>query len=592
MLKHRLVLVFAIAVAAAVFLVLAHEFDKLRNFTRMGDMWSLVDLREDRPAVFAEIDSLDFTESAVPERSDTLLSVDGLPATTTNYFLIFNTHRAAGDTISITFLHGGEIRTTSVVTRSIPANIRWLTMGLFTLRLLIVFGFFSIAYIGLLKRKPSSTVRALVLFSLAMAAALSITWGSISDEYASFTLPRELRVFLAVFSQFSWAFLLKLALVFPKAQWSVRMRIVTWLVFVAPLVLSVPGFFRAMQGDQDGLDVPSAVYTTVYCLLSIGFLFRSSHRLIDPLERRQVRIVLMGALPGMAGQIGIIWYFLLFFGMKYLPFSTRLMIGNGLFLLLSLLPASFLYAIRRYGLMALEARIRRSTRFIGVNLLLLLALIGVLWAFAEIVLSSINVTSHTPTLVLGLLLAMGFGPTQRRIRMRLEERFFPERVKLRVLLRDFLASGMARSGAKVFWSELGFRLGEGLGARQVVPVLLRNGECVEPVSGEPAPFSANDPFLRDLSDTGQPLPLDEIVASGRFDLTREQTQWFRERSASMLLPLATGEGLLGFVVVGGKTGGEDYTAKRAGDPLGTLRPDEPCCRKSRAARGTGSKGSA
>jgi sigma-B regulation protein RsbU (phosphoserine phosphatase) len=236
------------------------------------------------------------------------------------------------------------------------------------------------------------------------------------------------------------------------------------------------------------------------------------------------------------------------------------MIGNVLFVLFALLPASFLYAIRRYRLMALEARIKRSTRFLGVNILLLVALVGVLWAFAELVLSRMNVTNQTPTLVLGLLLAMGFGPTQRRIRVRLEERFFPERVKLRVLLRDFLASGMASSGAGVFWTELGFRLGEGLGTRDIVPVLLRSGSCVEALSGDPAPFSAADSLLRDLAEMGQPLPLDEIVASGRFDLTPVQVHWFKSRSAALLMPLSTGEGLLGFVAVGSKMNGEDYTS--------------------------------
>lgn len=451
MLKQRVVLVFSIAATAAVLLVLVHEYSKLRTFTRMGDMWSLVHLRDGMPSIFSEVDTLDFPAPPYPAPLDTLLTVNGIAVTPSDYFTVFNPQRAAGDTIPITFLHGGEVLTTNIVTRATPRGYRLLTQLSLALRVLITLGYFAIAYIGLLKRKPSSTVRSLVMFSLAMSAALSVSWGSIADGYASFTLPPILRIILWCFSQFSLAFLLKLAVVFPREITSFRRKTIGVLIFVPPAVIAVIGFIQLSRGmEQAGDSTASSVFITVYCLSSLALLHRSSRRLSDPVERRQARIVLMGALPGLLGQVVLTWLFALVIPAARVPFSTRLMIGNVLFVLFALLPASLLYAIRRYRLMALEARIKRSTRFLGVNLLLLLALIGVLWAFAELVLSGMNVTSQTPTLVLGLLLALGFGPTQRLIRMRLEERFFPERVKLRVLLRDFLASGMARSGAGVF----------------------------------------------------------------------------------------------------------------------------------------------
>lgn len=557
--KQKLVLVFTLIVSLAVFLVLAQEMGKLRNFTRMGDMWSLIHLREIEPSIFTEVDPQDFPFPPIPEPGDTLLTVEDLPATVSNYFKAFNTRRAAGDTVSISFSRAGSVVESRVVTRSIPAGYRWLTQIILALRVIIVLGYLAIAYMGIVKRKPSSTVRSLVMFSLAMAASLSVSWGSIAENYASFTLPAELRLSLLCFSMLSWAFLLKLALVFPSDHASFRKRILEVAMFLIPASLAATTFLSAGAEGNVNFNWPYVIYVTVYCLFSLGILFRSSRKLEDPLERRQVRIVLMGALPGVAGQVGLLWFFTLVLPDQY-TFTTRLIIGNVLFLLLALLPATFLYSIRRYRLMALEARIRRSTRFLAINLLLLTALIGVLWAFGEYVLAGIRVRSQAPTLVLGLLLAMGFGPTQRRIRARLEERFFPERVKLRILLRDFLASGMARSGVDEFWTELGFRLGEGLGTMQVVPVIKREGECVEPLSGLEAPFTSEDLFLRDLAVAGQPLPLNEILGSGRFDLTGEQIRWFRTRSAALLIPLVTGEGMLGFVVVGEKTSGEDYTS--------------------------------
>jgi len=166
MLKQKVVLLLAVAVTAAVLLVFVHEYSKLRTFTRMGDMWSLVHLRNEMPSIFTEVDTLDFPEPPYPAPFDTLLSVNGLPATLSDYFTVFNPQRAVGDTIPITFSHGGEVLTTSIVTRSTPMGYRLLTQASFALRVLIAFGYFAIAYIGLLKRKPSSTVRSLVMFSL------------------------------------------------------------------------------------------------------------------------------------------------------------------------------------------------------------------------------------------------------------------------------------------------------------------------------------------------------------------------------------------------------------------------------------------
>ena len=112
-------------------------------------------------------------------------------------------------------------------------------------------------------------------------------------------------------------------------------------------------------------------------------------------------------------------------------FQANALIANVGLALLLLIPISFVYAYGKYNLLEVEAKLKRGTRFLAVNLLLLLAFFGFLYVFGEFVLEEAGISSQTPTLVLGILLALLFMPTQRKIRSKIEEHFYPERIRLR-----------------------------------------------------------------------------------------------------------------------------------------------------------------
>jgi sigma-B regulation protein RsbU (phosphoserine phosphatase) len=153
-------------------------------------------------------------------------------------------------------------------------------------------------------------------------------------------------------------------------------------------------------------------------------------------------------------------------------------------------------------------------------------------------------------------------PTQRKVRARLEEHFYPERVRLRTLLKDFLSSNIVRTDRDEFWKELEAKLVDGLSAERVYPVLRVGDKGSFSVElAEPAPFDIRDEIVQKLLNGDNPILIDELIASGKIVLSKEQEEWFLKRRSAILLPLITKSGLVGFLVISCKTTGEDFTAE-------------------------------
>ncbi|HRY61807.1 MAG TPA: hypothetical protein P5266_06365, partial [Candidatus Fermentibacter sp.] len=90
-------------------LYLVQEFTKVDVMCRIGDIWSLLDLREEGPGIFTSVDPEDFPAGPVPEPGDSLLSVDGLTATVSNYFTVFSTDTPAGREVGIVYREPSRI---------------------------------------------------------------------------------------------------------------------------------------------------------------------------------------------------------------------------------------------------------------------------------------------------------------------------------------------------------------------------------------------------------------------------------------------------------------------------------------------------
>lgn len=540
---------------------ITREFTKVITFSNMGDMWSLLRLQEKSPyAEFAEVDIEDFKGPPYPERGDILVEIDGLPSTLDNYFSIFNVMTPSGEEMTIKYLHKSELYSTTVITRSIPVLLKLQIWILVLLRTLIVAGLILVGLWGFLKRPHASPVRTLTLFCYTLALSMTITSPAIAPVYASFQIPNTILLIFMVLTYFTPAFWLKLHMLFPsRKSYYVKRR----LFF--NLLLFIPGtvFGAVLVITSNQMVLATNIYQTLFLTLGYVLLISNYRKAESFIEKRQTRLVLWGSAPGIIFAILFSW-FMQYYGHIFMELSlvTRLLISNILFLLMLMIPVSLAYAFGRYKLLSVEAKFRRGTRFIAVNLFLLLIFIGFLYLFGELILKHIDINSQTPTLILGIGLAFLFMPTQRKIRTRLEKHFYPERVRLRTLLKDFLSSNIVRTDREEFWKELEEKLIDGLSAERVYPVL-RVGDkgCFAVELAEPAPFDIRDEIVQKLENGDNPILIDELIASGKIVLSAEQKDWFIQRRSAILLPLITKSGLVGFLVISCKTTGEDFTAE-------------------------------
>ena len=557
----------ALMIIATVYVVgfcsvyMAREITKADQFSRMSDMWSLFVFNDSTEhALFHEVNLNDFVTAPCPVRGDSLLSVNGLAATTSNYFSLFGTDTPRGEEFEIVFKHEDSLFTTTIATHTIPGALKMQVWLMMILRTLIVFGLIAVALWGFIRQPYSSAVLTLSLFCFTMALQFTVAIGSIADVYAGFHLPMPLIVITYVLSAFTAPLFLKLQLLFPtrNSVYDKHTVICNLLIFLPMAMIAAMAFLMPMEEFIWG-----NVLSTLILVFGYVLLIRNYKRATVFLEKRQTRLVLLGAGPGLLIYVLFGW-FMQFSGKGFsdLPVVTRMLVANIIFLIILTIPASLGYAFGKYRLLQVEGRLKRGTRFLAVNFLLLAVFAGILWVVGEFVLENIGINSQTPILVLGIILAFFFMTLQRQIRHKIEEYFYPERAKLRVLMKDFLATSMTRTESAQFWEELEEKLADGLSAEKIYPVLRVSGKEFFTVDlDEPAPFSPGDAFVRRLESKDNPLLFDEMIASGKIMLSPEQRDWFIERKSAILLPLVTTSGLLGFLVISCKTNGEDFTAE-------------------------------
>ncbi|MCK5115877.1 MAG: SpoIIE family protein phosphatase [Candidatus Aegiribacteria sp.] len=559
-----LILTIIIMVLAAGFcaLHLAREYTKIYKITHIGDMWSFIRLASVTSyAPFWEIDLDDFPHSPYPVQGDLLVAVEGRPATEENYFNTFSTDTPAGKTIEIMFMHENVMYTTDIVTRTIPGPLKFQIWLMFILRTLIVLGLILTGIWGFSKNYSSSAVRTLTLFCFTLAVLMALSSDIIANPYAAFQPPVWLVAGFAILGMSSPCFWLKLHLLFPKRntiydRFSIPFNIAIFLPFLVLSYIRISSFpfFPVLA---------VTLYSTIYIAAGFILLIRNYRRSDSFIEKRQTRLVLLGSVTGVTIFILFNWFTYLFDGPNIqIPIQTLMLIYNITFLFLLPIPISFIYAFRKYKLLAVEGKIKRGTRFIAVNFVLLLIFFGLLYLFGEFVLEAVGISSQTPTLVLGLGLALVFMPTQRRLRAKVEKYFYPERGRLRNLLKDFLASSMVRTDDSSFWKNLQDKLAAGLSAENIYPVLRisdENGFVAE--NDEPTPFNLSDELIERLVSRENSILLDEAIESGNISLNDEQKEWFLRRKCAVILPLTVKSGLVGFLVISSKTNGEDFTSE-------------------------------
>ncbi len=596
-------------------LYLVQEFTKVDVMCRIGDIWSLLDLDDEGPGIFTSVDPEDFPEGPVPEPGDSLLSVDGLTATVSNYFTVFSTDTPAGREVGIVYREPSRISmdstlsssmaallatpidaalgtgiadsvsegegwmviapppvSTTVVTRSIPPVYKVQIILLFIARVLITAGFLYTAAYTLARRPGNPAARVMALFCLAITSLMVFSTQIIPMAYATFRLPFQDGLLTAtrILGAFSASFWLHLHMLFPfeRERFTKHRKVALAAIYIPIAALVAFNFFI------DGQEINIVAVPVLTCYFAGGFamLRRAMSKSAGMLERREARMVMWGAAPGFIVFMLIAWIQLLFAReMATLSYTGRLLIANIQFLSILPAPLSIARAMGRFRLHDAETKYRKGTLFLIVNVFLLAFIVVFAYGAGRALSSAAGIGGTTPVLLISLSLAVGFAPVQRIIRNDLENRFFPERRRLRALLSGFLQEIRGIGDRGEFWSLLARRLTEGLDAEPVIPVTKAGASstALTDGSGAPAPFDTEDMFVQRLCSEGRPLLLDELQASGRIPLDPAQTDWFEARRIALLLPLPSRDGSIGFVAAGRKRSGEDYRAFEL-ETLGSL----------------------
>jgi serine phosphatase RsbU (regulator of sigma subunit) len=540
---------------------LVQEYTQVSTMCRMGDIWSLLNLDAQQLGVFTEVDPQDFLTEPVPEVGDTLLTMAGLPATRESYFQVFNTRTPAGLEVPVEFTHGGAVNAGVVRTRSIPFLLGAQFILIYVLHVAITIGLLATGLLAFARKPGSVQVMLLTMFCFSLTSLMVLTQPFINPAYGAFTIPFQgvFGVVMAAFASLAPGFWLLLQMVFPR----LRRRYLRHRNLAALAVLLPPALMSVLSLVTTSPVPPAVQVVLMTAFFAAGFILlgRSVSRAQSLLEKRQGRLVLWGSVPGIS-LFGLVAIANSLFPGWQAPLGIRiqLALSNMILLIMLLTPVCFLYAFGRYRLLEIEARMKRGTFFVLVNTLLVALFALFVYGLGWFLMRIIRTDSTIPVVAVSLGFALGIAPAQRRLRSVFEDRIFPERRRLRALLRDFLGGNRGVSSEEAFWEDLGAKLREGLGTGAVYPVLPGARDDSAPAAEQTPPFSLSDGFLKRLCEAGAPLHLDEMIASGRFDLTAKQWRWLLERKVSLLVPLSTHAGPLGFIAAASKTGGDDYTA--------------------------------
>jgi phosphoserine phosphatase RsbU/P len=505
--------------------------------------------------VFCSVAPGDFEAAPCPAKGDTVVSIGGRPAGGW-----VERPWPANRPLPVCFVHAGDTLQGTFEMRPPSWPLVWSSVLCAFLRFLVSFLSLSVGLWALRSQSGVKVVPVFALYSFALAAMVSLYYFFFPGSYAAFALPFQVLSFRLwfFFGGLYGGLWLHLQYLYPRPlQWVRHHPVWAYSACYLPSLVQVFLWVNSLLGhplvpalaQPERATLVSTLITPLPILLSLAILLYRYLSSSDRLEERQLRLILWAVAAGSVVQSAIalmnhispVWFNARFF--RPLSLSTLT------FTALLLGPLSFAYAFRKYRLMDVEARLRRGTRYALVTGTLVAVSLGVTFAFSEIVLANLGVTSRTPSLALAFALALGILPAQRRLNRLMERRFYPERARMRQMLQSFLDQASTLLDQQTFWRELERHLTESMKVQSVRPVLF------EEKSGL---FSSESALRRYLLGHPQPLPVDEALASGRIEVQPAESDWLRENHVGLLLPLVRHRELLGFLGVGLRTDGEDY----------------------------------
>ena len=548
----------------------AREGSKVTDYAKSGTVNLEVITQSDSILVFATVDTSDFSVPVYPSIFDTIVTLNDTvvylridSANVINRWrTLFFSPNPPGLIFPIEFRHEGQLFRSEITTRLPDTTTFYSILLLQIVRFLLSILFVIVGFGAFLKRRDSGSVRALTLFCYAMSMFFVFAVSALSDNYAKFEIPfnQFFVIILRFLIPFFGAFWLNLHLLFPHPKKFIKNH-----PFLAYLTIYGPVVFY-MFSDNIGLNLPNYFLTFIILFgqTTAGFIILGFGKSLskDSLEKRQMQLVQWGSGIGLAPLIMLL-VAAYAFGDAFSTWKWSLLTVNLSFAAMLLTPLSFVYAFQRYRLLEVEGKLKRGTRFVIATGILMAVLIGVIYLVGELMLRQLGISTRTPTLIASLALAVGLSPALRKVRNIVERRLYPERHKLREMSRDFIHQALAVPDGKTLWGKVESQLKETLKIDILFPVLCDEnkgpGFFIHEHDDVPLPFKPNTGLIKNLQTEGRPILVDEAVVSDVVILSLEEELWLMRHKIALIVPMMAQNKLVGFLGIGFKAGGEDYS---------------------------------
>jgi serine phosphatase RsbU (regulator of sigma subunit) len=564
--KIIIILVGAI-VLVLMLLVMALQTSMVANWTGSGFTMCSIQQVNDSTLTFFGVDSADFVAPPYPTPKDTILTIADSAASEKRWITMLEVRHTPGRQVKITYLDKGAVREATLRTRAVEFPLKLSVLVLQVVNVLVLLSFLALGFWAFFKRPESPAVRALALYCFAMVTFMARIPLPMYREMASFQLPFDMgiRYILAYIGVFFSSFWLLLNLHFPRpSRLIIKYPVLAYgMAFAPQIALIAVRFIAPTLARNDAIWGRYIVFPIVAAQVLCGLylLWRHFRQAKDNIEKRQTRLVLGSGLA----LIIFLMYAFNPFGIRSFVTGTSVLgiqiatVVVGLFLLMS--PFTLAYAIGKYRLLELEARLRRGTRSLIVLGVLIAVLVGLGYLvsgwvnkyFEQGSFLSVSVTAATVLVIL-----LGAQKTEKIV----ERRVFPERERLRHLIHDFLQRTVTLADKQSFWQQLEERLRDGLMVDGVYPLMRKNnnGDFLLRDKDE-TPFRMNSGLVRELETHRRPLMVDELVCCSDVEVSPDELAWLSQNNVALLLPMIAHGALVGFLGLGTKIQREDYAAE-------------------------------
>lgn len=549
-----------VVVASAV--IGTHDYTELFIWRVSGDLGTVAARdTETQVLTFSLITESDVIDGTVPAIGDTIVSFDGFPPTRENRNDLFIGPRDPGSTVEVEFRNNGETKKATFLF-DVPSKGEFLlSASMITLKYVINIAFLIVALIALIQQPASGAARMLILFNFAMAAMIVNSLDLASDTFTSAELTRWKDVaqnwsnlVVPLFAS-SW---LGLQALFPRPiKLMERHPVVMYSILILPVAMLVLGVSQGW------------INWSLFQIVLIGYIVAgfvvlgvNVSKTKDPVEKRQGKLVLMGTAIGLIPIFGAIILFIVVPDlMKIMGFRGILIMLMVLFTAMLASPITYLYAFNRYGLLEVEAKLRRGTRHVLITGALLAVLFGIVFGMSELLARGLGVTDRTPVLILSVVLAVGVTPAQRRLQGWLDRRIFPERFKLRNLLDDFLQRAASLPDRESLWTNLSQELTAGLNAKAVIPLQRIKEGGFETLGHRPVPINPEGNFYSTMLSERKPILVDEAIQSEHIRFNEDEQRWLQENEIEIIVPVIDSSTIQGILSLAGRQGGDPYGAE-------------------------------